>query len=215
MSRPDDTSLQRDLFAARPATFDATLAGVQRLQLDERSWLDHAQGWLAGADELFEEILRTRGWAQRTRRLFDREVLEPRLTAPWSLHSGEPLQPPIVEDMRLALAARYGVPFDTVGFNLYRDGRDSVAWHRDHISRQIEEPVIALVSLGERRKFLLRPYGGGASRAFELGRGDLLVTGGRTNRDWEHAVPKVARAGPRISLAFRYGMDPRAYGGRG
>ena len=79
------------------------------------------------------------------------------------------------------------------------------------IRKEIEEPIIALVSLGERRRFLLRPHGGGSSSAFSLGRGDLLVAGGRTNRDWEHSVPKVSRAGPRISLAFRHGMDVGVY----
>jgi alkylated DNA repair dioxygenase AlkB len=98
-----------------------------------------------------------------------------------------------------------------VGFNLYRDGNDSVAWHGDKISAEIEEPVVALVSLGDPRRFLLRPAGGGKSRAFTLGRGDLLVTGGKTQRAWEHSVPKVAQAGPRISLAFRHGMDLAAY----
>ena len=68
------------------------------------------------------------------------------------------------------------------------------------------EPIVALVSLGEPRKFLLRPRGGGKSRAFHLGGGDLLVTGGRTQRAWEHSVPKVAQAGLRISVAYRYGM---------
>jgi alkylated DNA repair dioxygenase AlkB len=120
----------------------------------------------------------------------------------------------ILEAMRRSLSDRYGVAFDSVGFNLYRNGRDSVAWHRDRIRLEIEQPVIAIVSLGEPRKFLLRPRGGGASRPFLLGRGDLFVSGGRTNREWEHSVPKVARAGPRISLAFRHGMDPRAYAGK-
>ena len=87
-----------------------------------------------------------------------------------------------------------------------------MAWHGDKIRSDIEEPIVVLVSLGEPRKFLLRRKGGGRSTAFHLGRGDLLVTGGRTQREWEHCVPKVAHAGPRISLAFRYGMDPRAYG---
>ena len=110
------------------------------------------------------------------------------------------------------MSERYGVVFDSIGFNLYRDGEDSVAWHRDRLSEEIEEPIVALVCLGERRKFLLRPRGGGPSRALQLGRGDLLVTGGKTQRHWEHSVPKVAHAGPRISLAFRYGMDPSVYG---
>jgi alkylated DNA repair dioxygenase AlkB len=138
--------------------------------------------------------------------MYDRHLLEPRLTAPWNLRSGDPLEPRILEDVRLALSERYGVVFDSAGFNLYRDGQDSVAWHGDRISKAIEEPIVALVSLGEPRKLLLRPRGGGKSRAFHLGGGDLLVTGGRTQRAWEHSVPKVAQAGPRISVAYRYGM---------
>jgi alkylated DNA repair dioxygenase AlkB len=173
--------------------------------------VDHAPGWLKGSDAVFDEVLRTREWGQRSRWMYDRRVREPRLTAPWNARSGVPLAPRVLDDARLLLAARYGVPFDSAGFNLYRDGEDGVAWHSDHFVKGIEHPVIALVSLGEPRKFLLRPKGGGRSIAFHLGRGDLLVTGGASNDRFEHAVPKVARAGPRISVAFRYGMDPRAY----
>ena len=143
--------------------------------------------------------------------MYDRRVREPRLTAPWNIRSGEPLEPPILEEIRQILSQRYGREFDSVGFNLYRDGNDSVAWHGDRIRKEIEDPIVALVSLGEPRKFLLRPKGGGRSRAFMLGRGDLLVTGGRSQRTWEHSVPKVARAGPRISLAYRHDLDAGAY----
>jgi alkylated DNA repair dioxygenase AlkB len=143
--------------------------------------------------------------------MYDQTVQEPRLTAPWSAASGEPLTPPILEEIRLALSQRYEREFDSVGFNLYRDGRDSVAWHADHIRKEVEDPIVALVSFGEPRKFMLRPKDGGASRSFLLGRGDLLVTGGKTQRTWEHSVPKVAKAGPRISLAYRHDMDPSAY----
>ena len=151
------------------------------------------------------EILRGRDWQQRSRQMYDQAVVEPRLTAPWSLESGRPLEPSILERIRLVLSDRYGRLFDSVGFNLYRDGRDSVAWHGDRIDKEIEDPIVSLVSLGEPRKFLLRSKGGGASRTFMLGRGDLLVTGGKTQRTWEHSVPKVSRAGPRISLAYRHG----------
>jgi alkylated DNA repair dioxygenase AlkB len=143
--------------------------------------------------------------------MYARQVLEPRLTSPWNIRKGEPIEPSVIEELRVAIGARYGVDFDTIGFNLYRDGQDSVAWHSDHIVKTIEQPTIALVSVGERRKFMVRPKTGGASRTFMLGRGDLFVTGGRFNWQWDHCVPKVAQAGPRISLAFRYGMDPRAY----
>src|SRR5205814_4095144 len=159
------------------------------------------------ADRLFEEVLSGRDWGQRSRRIYDQEVVEPRLTSAWNLVSGESLEPPVLEEIRRVLSERYGRRFDSVGFNLYRDGRDSVAWHGDQIPKEIEDPVVALVSFGEPRKFLLRPKGGGTSRTFLLGRGDLLVTGGRTQRDWDHSVPKVKQAGPRISLAYRHDMD--------
>jgi alkylated DNA repair dioxygenase AlkB len=188
--------------------FDAGFEGIWRVQLDDDCWVDHGPGWLSGSDRLFEELLNARDWGQRTRRIYDQEVVEPRLTSGWSLASGEPLVPPILEDMRRTLADRYGRLFDSVGLNLYRDGRDSVAWHGDRIPKEIENPIVALVSLGEPRRFLLRTKGGGPARAFVLGGGDLLVTGGRTQRDWEHSVPKVARAGPRISLAYRHGLQP-------
>jgi len=123
---------------------------------------------------------------------------------------GEPLPDPALDEAKRALDAHYaaelGEPFRTAGLCFYRDGRDSVAWHGDRIRREIEEPVVALLSLGEPRKFLLRPKGGGKSQALHLGCGDLLVTGGKTQRAWDHSVPKVAQAGPRISIAYRYGL---------
>ena len=190
---------------------DETFRWLTRINLDERAWVDYAPEWVKSSDELYDELLRSLDWGQRSRRMYDKRVREPRLTAGWRASSGTPLTPPILEDMRKALSARYGVELDSVGFNLYRDGRDSVAWHGDHIEKAIEKPVVALVSLGDLRKFLLRPRGGGASKAFMLGRGDLLVTGGSCQRTWEHSVPKVSEAGPRMSLAFRHGLRENAY----
>ncbi|HZB02891.1 MAG TPA: alpha-ketoglutarate-dependent dioxygenase AlkB [Actinomycetota bacterium] len=206
---------QPSLFAVEPADIDRAFEGVERIHLDDEAWVDHGPGWVAGSDRLFEAVLEGRGWQQRSRRMYDQTVPEPRLTAPWNLQSGEPLEPPILEDIRKVLSDRYEREFDSVGFNLYRDGRDSVAWHADRIPKEISTPIVALVSLGEPRKLLLRPKGGGSSRSFLLGRGDLLVTGGQTQRTWEHSVPKVARAGPRISLAYRHGMEPATYHGGG
>ena len=202
---------QPSLLAGEPPGFDPALGGVTRIWLDRTSWVDHAPGLLRGSDEVFGEVLATRRWAQRSRWMHQGKVLEPRLTAPWSAASGVPLEPAIVDEMRRCLGERYGVTFDSAGYNLYRDGRDGVAWHGDKIVKTISEPLVPLVSLGEPRTFLLRPKGGGRLRAFRLGRGDLLVTGGTTQRTWQHSVPKVARAGPRISIAFRYGLHPRAY----
>lgn len=191
--------------------FDRSFSKLVRVELDHESWVDHVPRWVSGADALFEKILTERDWGQRRRKMYDQKVLEPRLTAPWNVRSGEPLEPPVLEGIRQALSHKYDRDFDSVGFNLYRDGRDSVAWHADRIKKEVEDPIVALVSVGEPRKFLLRPRGGGPSRAFMLGHGDLLVTGGKSQRTWEHSVPKVAHAGPRISLAYRHGMDPAAY----
>jgi len=209
-----DLAFQLALFDTRKPSLDVSFSTLERIHLDETSWVDHVPCWVRGADALFLEVLESRRWGQRTRWMYDRRVVEPRLTASWSVDSGEPLAPPVLEQMRRCLTRRYGIVFDSAGFNLYRDGRDSVAWHGDKIEKAIEEPIVALVSLGEPRKFLLRPRGGGRSRAFNLGRGDLLVTGGKTQRAWDHGVPKVARAGPRITVAFRHDLDPRAYAGK-
>ena len=164
--------------------------------------MDHVPGWVAGSDALFLDLLERCRWGQRERWMYERKVVEPRLTAHWELASGEPLEPGVLESMRQLLSARYGVLFDSAGFNLYRGGQDSVAWHGDRIEKQIDRPTVALLSLGEPRKFLLRPRGGGRSQVFLAGRGDLLVMGGRTQRTWEHSVPKVARAGPRSTMSF-------------
>ncbi len=203
----------------QPSLFESTdeprindsFSELSRIDLDENSWLDHAPGWLKGSDLLFAELVETTDWDQRTRKMYDKVVVEPRLTSSWRAESGEPLDPAILEQMRRVLSDRYAVEFDSVGLNLYRDGRDSVAWHRDRIKKEVEDPIVVLVSLGDRRKFLVRPYGGGRSKTLMLGRGDLLVTGGKFQREWEHSVPKVASAGPRISIAFRHGMITKTY----
>ena len=207
-----DLTWQPSLLDAGPQpTIDEAFAGAERISLDKRSWIERVPGWVADSDALFAHLLATADWGQRTRKMWDNEVLEPRLTSWWGAESGKTLEPPILERMRQALSDRYGVEFDSMGLNLYRDGRDSVAWHGDRIAREIAEPLVAIVSVGEPRRFLLRPKAKGsglATRRLVLGRGELLVTGGATQRAWEHSVPKVSSAGPRMSLTFRHGLLP-------
>jgi alkylated DNA repair dioxygenase AlkB len=112
---------------------------------------------------------------------------------------------PILPDMAEALSARYRRPLRSISLAAYRDGRDSVAFHGDRLGVRRADAIVAIVSLGFPRRFLLRRAGGGASRAFTLGGGDLLVMGGTCQMTWEHAVPKVAHAGLRISVQFRSG----------
>ncbi|HEX2700201.1 MAG TPA: alpha-ketoglutarate-dependent dioxygenase AlkB [Acidimicrobiales bacterium] len=198
---------------------DAAFSHLSRIQLDSTSWVDHQPGWVHGSDRLFADLVAGAEWNQRSRHMYGRVVAEPRLTSWWRSSSGRPLEPAVLERMRRLLSERYGVELDSMGLNLYRDGQDSVAWHGDRIAKHVAEPLVAIVSVGEPRTFLLRPApgnddvpaGGRRSLSFDLGRGDLLVTGGACQRRWQHTVPKVAQAGPRISITFRHGLDPRAY----
>jgi alkylated DNA repair dioxygenase AlkB len=176
-----------------------------RLPLAGGAWVDHAPGWLAGADRLMADLLDAAPWAQRRRRMYEGMVDEPRLTAWWELGPDAGPPPlPVLAELGRVLSARYGVAFDSVGCNLYRDGHDSVAWHGDTVRKVLAEPVVAIVSLGEPRPLLLRPTGGGRSLRFGLGQGDLFVMGGTCQHTWQHSVPKVRRAGPRISVTYRH-----------
>jgi alkylated DNA repair dioxygenase AlkB len=178
-----------------------TGAPVTRRPLSRGAWVDHAFGWLGGADTLFTRLVDELDWSQRRVWMYERELDEPRLTAHLT---GAVLDGfPVVAEIMAALGDRYGGAFTSSWLNLYRDGRDSVAWHGDRVARDRRTGLVAIVSVGERRPFRLRPKGGGPSTGYELGRGDLLVMGGTCQRTWDHAVPKVARAGPRISLTFR------------
>ena len=197
---------QPSLWAGQLTVVDRSFRDLERTQLDADSWVDHCPRWISGSERVFEELLRDVTWNQRRRWMYDREVDEPRLTS-WRNFDGQAVAGSRwLEDALESLSERYGVRFDSMGINLYRDGADSVAWHRDRIPPEIVDPVVALVSLGEPRTFLLRPQGGGRSRAFKLGHGDLLVTGGQTQRRFEHSVPKVKSSGPRMSMAFRHGV---------
>lgn len=196
---------QSSLFGGLAPSYDAAFTELRRFQLDATTWVDHAAGWLTGSDQLFDELAGSLRFRQRTGvRMYDQVVDEPRLSAWWRLEGGAPEPAPILREIRLLLAERYAEPFDSIGFNLYRDGADSVAWHGDRHRHIVTNPVIAIISLGAPRPLRLRPRGGGGSLSWNLGNGDLLVMGGACQHDWEHTVPKVrVTHGPRMSVTFR------------
>ncbi|HEY3733938.1 MAG TPA: alpha-ketoglutarate-dependent dioxygenase AlkB [Streptosporangiaceae bacterium] len=187
-------------------------ASVQRTMLARGAWIDVRPGWIHGADALFDRLLAAVPWRAKQRQMYDRTVDVPRLECYYP--QGAALPDPVLGQAREALTAHYaaelGEPFLTAGLNLYRDGRDSVAWHGDTIGRGgTEDTMVAIVSVGAPRALLLRPRGGGLGLRRNLGHGDLLVMGGSCQRTWEHAVPKTtSAAGPRISIQFR----PRGVG---
>ncbi|HEX9031245.1 MAG TPA: alpha-ketoglutarate-dependent dioxygenase AlkB [Streptosporangiaceae bacterium] len=183
------------------------MAGLVRVTLAHGAWVEVLPGWVRGADPLFERLVDAVPWRAERRVMYDRLLDVPRLVSYYG--EGQALPDPALDDIRLALDARYrpelGEPLSTAGLCCYRDGRDSVAWHGDNSGRRVRETVVAIVSLGAPRALLLRRTGGGgASLRYLVGHGDLLVMGGTCQRTWQHAVPKTTRAtGPRISVQFR------------
>jgi alkylated DNA repair dioxygenase AlkB len=132
--------------------------------------------------------------------MYDRRVDVPRLRA---VIPDEGIPDPLVEQLGHALSRRYDCDLGVISMALYRHGQDSVAFHADKVLKDQEEAIIAIVVLGEPRPFQLRPKGGGRSMTFKPGWGDLLVMGGRCQRAFEHGVPKVSHAGPRMAVMFR------------
>lgn len=195
---------QDSLFAPESGPGPLRFDGVRREHLDEHSWLDVAEHWLPDQAAVFDALLADGPWQQRTRWMYEGRVLEPRMVASWS---GETLAdlPPRLAEVRAAVSDHYRVDFDSVLVNLYRDGRDGVAWHGDTVRHRMPEAIVVTVALGERRRFLLRPgTSGPPTRVLRTGEGDLLVMGGRAQHDWQHTVPKAARAGARMSVTMRH-----------
>ena len=193
------------LFAA-PEEGLRSFAGVERRVLTRGAWVDVLRSWVPSADEVFATLVSDVPWRAERREMYERVVDVPRLVHTYGV--GDPLPHPVLDEARDALSEHYlpelGEPFRTAGCCYYRDGRDSVAWHGDRIGRgRSHDTMVAIVSFGDPRRLALRPRGGGESISVEMGHGDLLVMGGSCQRTWEHAVPKVAGAGPRISVQYR------------
>ncbi|HTY80748.1 MAG TPA: alpha-ketoglutarate-dependent dioxygenase AlkB [Candidatus Bathyarchaeia archaeon] len=196
---PSPLVRQATLFPEEPS-FDPTFAGLTRTDLGRGAWIDHLPEWVRGHEAVLEALWSTTRWEAHRRRMYDRIVDVPRLVA--GLPDGGPGHP-LIPGLADALSARYGRSLHRISLAAYRDGRDSVAFHGDKLGAARNDAIVAIVGLGARRRFLLRPAGGGRSLAFDLGGGDLLVMGGNCQRTWEHGVPKVAYADLRISVQFR------------
>ena len=184
----------------------------ERRNLGAGAWIDVRAGWLNGwqGDDgtVFDELLEAIPWRAERRQMYERVLDLPRLVSFHDL-TDCPAPHPAIARLRRRLndiyAGELGEPFTSAGLCLYRDGTDSVAWHGDTIGRSsTQDTMVAIVSLGARRTFAMRPRTGGRSLRLPQSHGDLLVMGGSCQRTWEHAVPKTARpTGPRISIQFR------------
>ena len=176
-----------------------------------------ARGWLdpAEAARLMDALLVEVPWEVHRIRMFGREVDSPRLSC-WMGDAGAAYRysgtrfmphgwPPSLQSLRERLQDELQRPFNSVLANRYRDGRDAMGWHSDDEPELGARPLIASLSLGATRRFLLRHRREPARRlALELEPGSLLLMGGDTQRHWRHALPRTARpVGERINLTFR------------
>ena len=174
---------------------------------DRRGRITYAPGFVPAdvARPWFDELRGAVPWESQRRWMYEREVDVPRLTAHFRLLPEDTPAPPAIRAAARQVSEATGVPFNSVGLNFYRDGRDSVAPHNDHLDEIVPGHPIALLSLGAMRRMIIR-----AQRAprrvlhVDLAGGSLLVMSYETQLHYTHGVPKITEpAGPRISLAFR------------
>ena len=207
------TARQRDLV---DRTWLTPAPSVERVQLDESSWVDVVRGLVVDGDAVHDDLVSTVTWDQGRVFRYERWIDEPRLS---SYQSGANRHPALV-DVEAWISSRYGVRFDGVALAHYRDERDSVTFHRDRELRWLEDTVIGALTLGARRPWLMKPLtgrrtdAGDDDHAVDFGAdaidlspasGDLLVMGGRCQAAWLHAVPKVRhRVRSRVAAQWRW-----------
>lgn len=184
--------------------------------MSELAGFHYHPGFLAGqeARDLLDDLWQQLPWKQYEIHLFGRKVKQPRLSA-WCSdphvtyrYSGLTLQPTPwhegLEILRGRLQSARDCRFNSVLVNAYRNGNDSMGWHADDEPELGKQPVIASISLGAERRFLVRPKAGGPSSGFNSGHGSLLVMDGNSQVKWQHSVPKTKKeVGLRINLTFR------------
>ncbi|MEO6571848.1 MAG: alpha-ketoglutarate-dependent dioxygenase AlkB [Ilumatobacteraceae bacterium] len=186
-------------------------AAVVRTGLDDDSWVELVNGFVADADTWMDTLRTGIRWHETEVLRYDRYVPEKRLSA--GVRSEDHL---LLRQTELHLRSRFAVAWTGVAALLYRDGNDFQGFHGDREMKWLDDTLIAIVVLGERRPFTFRPRATSSQLdrrpagthpddvVLLPGHGDLLVMGGACQRDWLHTVPPVTTTEPRISLTWRW-----------
>jgi len=187
------------------------LAPVRRLELSQHSWVDVVEGFARNAEADFNEILASASWQQGEVLRYDSYVAEQRLGAGLRADSRPPFR-----QTELHLEATYRRRFSGVAAVLYRDGSDHQGLHSDRQLRWLDDTLIAIVVLGQRRPFVVRRRSPMAEinrttagkdptdTVLTPGEGDMIVMGGAMQREFLHGVPAFDTPNPRISLTWRW-----------
>lgn len=185
----------------------------ERIELEGGAWVDVARGWVSDPAAFYDSLYSNVPWQSSKLFRYDHWVEERRLGSMW--RPGLPLPDPALAEAHRALQRRYKVQFGGFGMLQYRNGEDGQAFHRDTDMRWLDDTVIAILTLGAERPWLLRPRsakhslesGRGATHDLSPGPGDLIVMGGRCQAEWEHSVPYLkgrSSVGTRISIQWRF-----------
>ena len=188
----------------------------ERIELDDGSWIDVARGWIRDPAAVYDSLYSNVPWQSSRLFRYDHWVEERRLGSMW--RPGTPLPDPGLAEVHRTLQWKYNVQFTGFGLLQYRDGQDGQAFHRDTDMRYLDDTVIAILTLGAKRPWQLRPRavkhtlasmepGKGATHDLEPAGGDLIVMGGKCQADWEHSVPYLmgrSGVGTRISIQWRF-----------
>jgi alkylated DNA repair dioxygenase AlkB len=182
-------------------------AGETVLADDARGRIVYTPDFVAAeiARAWFDEVRDAVPWEAQRRMMYDREVDVPRLTGHFRLVPEAARMPDVIRAAARRVISATGVAFTSVGLNFYRDGRDSVAPHNDHLDEIVTGCPIVLLSLGSTRRMTIRAKAA-PRRVFhiDLAAGSLLLMSYETQIHYTHGVPKTNESvGPRISLAFR------------
>lgn len=193
----------------------------QRLEIGRDAWIDYIPGFIdeERASALLARLTEEIRWEQLPIQVFGKPVLQPRLMA-WAgelpyRYAGLTLEPrplsPVLRDLTDEVAAAAGAPFNHVVLNLYRDGRDHIGMHADNERELGRDPVIGSLSLGARRRFVLKPKNRRLRKKRELRllHGALIIMGGACQHTWYHGVPADPSVdAPRINITFRQILGP-------
>ena len=198
-ARPDELRIDR-------------AASVTRRQLDDTSWVDIVESFVLDAAGEFASVHDDTPWQQNEILRYDKYVPEKRLGSGLAADRS-----PLLRQTSMHLRSRYRVEFSGVGALLYRDGQDFQGLHSDREMRWLDDTLIAIMVLGERRPFVFReraplstnPVRGHAGEldgdiVFMPGEGDMLVMGGACQRNWLHGIPAAGTDRARISLTWRW-----------
>lgn len=191
-------------------------AGVNLLP-DKNAGLYYIPDFLSAtqADYYLGALKRDAQWEQKSIRIFGKSIPEPRLTAWYGdaeasyTYSGIKMEPlawfDALNNLRMLAETNCHTVFNSALLNYYRNGDDSMGWHRDNEKELGTQPIIASVSLGESRTFQVRHHSNKKLKyELELAHGSLIVMSGTMQENWQHAVPKRKKIkGERINITFR------------